>query len=253
MDHTLILIAAVLVFAGLVKGVIGMGLPTVAIGLLATRMPPAQALAIVITPAILTNIWQTFAGGHFIEILRRLWPLMLGTVIGIRAGSGLMTGPYAAYGTIILGLLLIVYAILGLSMVRFYVPPAHEKWIGGVVGLITGTVSASTGVQIIPSMPFMQAIGLEKNVFVQALGMFFTTATIALAFNLTSAGLLSAATALPGGVALVAAFAGMFAGQILRDRMDAETFRYWFLISMMLLGFYLAGDMLWQLHGSAVS
>jgi uncharacterized membrane protein YfcA len=102
-------------------------------------------------------------------------------------------------------------------------------------------------------MPFMQAIGLEKNVFVQALGMFFTTATIALAFNLTSAGLLSAATALPGGVALVAAFAGMFAGQILRDRMDAETFRYWFLISMMLLGFYLAGDMLWQLHGSAVS
>ena len=249
MDHTLILIAAVLILAGLVKGVIGMGLPTVAIGLLATRMPPAQALAIIIVPAIVTNIWQTFAGGHFMEILRRLWPLMLGTVIGIRAGAGMMTGSYATYGTIALGVLLIIYAILGLSLVRFYVPPAHEKWIGGVVGLITGTVSASTGVQIIPSMPFMQAIGMEKDVLVQALGMFFTTATIALAFNLTGAGLLTTATALPGGVAMVAAFGGMFIGQILRARMDAESFRRWFLISMLLLGVYLAGDMLWRLHG----
>jgi uncharacterized membrane protein YfcA len=48
---------------------------------------------------------------------------------------------------------------------------------------------------------------------------------------------------------MVAAFAGMYLGQIVRARMDAETFRRWFLIAMMLLGFYLAGEMLMRLHG----
>jgi hypothetical protein len=38
-----------------------------------------------------------------------------------------------------------------------------EKWIGGIVGLVTGVVSAATGVQVIPSMPYMQAIGKEKG------------------------------------------------------------------------------------------
>lgn len=244
MDTFLLLIGGVFLLAGFIKGVIGLGLPTVSMGLLATTMPPAQALAIVIVPAIITNIWQTFAGPYLRDIMRRLWPLMLGTAAGILAGSGLMTGPYARYGTVVLGVLLVIYAIIGLAKVRFYVSPPHEKWLGGVVGLITGVVSAATGVQVIPSMPFMQAIGMEKDELVQALGVFFTTATIALAVNLTDAGLLTVKTLLPGSVALVAAFAGMYLGQIARARMDAETFRRWFLIAMLLLGLYLAGNTL---------
>ena len=125
----------VFTLAGFIKGVIGLGLPTVSVGLLAVAMPPAHALAIVIVPAIVTNIWQTFAGPYLRDILRRLWPLMLGTVIGILCGAGLMTGPYARYGTIILGMLLVIYAIVGLRRVRFAVVPAHEKWVGGIVGL----------------------------------------------------------------------------------------------------------------------
>ena len=249
MDPFLFLIAGVFLLAGFVKGTIGLGLPTVAMGLLATRMPPAQALAIVIVPAIVTNIWQTFVGPYLRDIVRRLWPLMIGTVLGILSGAGLMTGPYAPYGTVVLGMLLIIYAIIGLTKVKFSVSRPQEKWLGGVVGLVTGVISAATGVQVIPSMPFMQAIGMEKDELVQALGVFFTTATVALAFNLTGAGLLTATVALPGGVAMVAAFAGMYLGQVLRARMDADTFRRWFLIAMMLLGIYLAGEMLAKIYG----
>ena len=81
-----------------------------------------------------------------------------------------------------------IYAVLGLSKFSFKVARRDEKWIGGIVGVLTGVVSAATGVQVIPSMPFMQAIGMEKDELVQALGVFFTVATVALAFNLTSAG-----------------------------------------------------------------
>jgi uncharacterized protein len=246
-EPLLILIAVAFLLAGFIKGVLGLGLPTVSMGLLAVSMPPAQALAIVVVPAIVTNIWQTFAGPYLRDILRRLWPLMIGTVIGIWLNAGMLTGPYARFGPIVLGLLLVIYAIIGLSKFSFSVTRPNEKWIGGIVGLITGAVSAATGVQVIPSMPYMQAIGMERDELVQALGVFFTVATVALAFNLTSAGLLSAATALPGGIAIVTGFTGMFIGQAVRSRMQPEAFRRWFLIAMILLGIYIAGGALFKI------
>ncbi|OMI10276.1 hypothetical protein BSN85_15790 [Bradyrhizobium brasilense] len=248
-DHLLIFIAFAFLLPGFVKGTLGLGLPTVAMGLLATTMAPGQAIAIVIVPAIVTNIWQTFVGPYLRDIIKRLWPLMLGTVAGIWINAGLLTGPYAAYGTVVLGVLLVIYAIVGLSRFNFKVAQRDEKWIGGIVGVITGLISAATGVQVIPSMPFMQAIGMEKDELVQALGVFFTTATVALAFNLTASGLLTAATALPGAVAMAASFTGMFIGQAVRTRMHPEVFRRWFLISMILLGIYLAGSALLKIHG----
>jgi len=245
-EPLLILVAAAFLLAGFVKGVIGLGLPTVSMGLLAVTMPPAHALAIVIVPAIVTNIWQTFVGPYLRDIVRRLWPLMAGTVIGIWLNAGMLTGPYARYGTIVPGVLLVIYAIVGLSTFSLKVARRNEKWIGGIVGVTTGMISAATGVQVIPSMPFMQAIGMEKDELVQALGVFFTVATLALAFNLTSAGLLSAATALPGAIAMAAAFAGMFVGQAVRSRMQPEVFRRWFLIAMIFLGLYLAASAIYN-------
>jgi uncharacterized membrane protein YfcA len=245
-DPLLFLIAAVFLLAGLVKGVLGLGLPTVAMGLLAVSMPPAHALAIVIVPAIVTNVWQTFVGPYLRDITRRLWPLMAGTAIGIWSSAGLMTGPYARYGTIVLGILLVIYAVTGLTRLSFRVAPADERWIGGIVGLVTGVVSAATGVQVIPSMPFMQAIGMEKDELVQALGVFFTVATLALAFNLTSAGLLNASTTIPGAVAMVGSFTGMMIGQAVRSRLEPEAFRRSFLVAMILLGIYLAGSALYN-------
>ena len=102
---------------------------------------------------------------------------MAGTVIGIWLNAGMLSGPYARYGGVVLGVLLVIYAIVGLSKFSFRVARSNEKWIGGIVGLVTGAVSAATGVQVVPSMPFMQAIGMEKDELVQALGVFFTVAT----------------------------------------------------------------------------
>jgi uncharacterized protein len=249
-DPLLLFIIAAFLLAGFVKGVIGLGLPTVSVGLLAIAMPPAHAIAIVIVPAIVTNIWQTFVGPYLRDIVRRLWPLMAGTAAGAWLNAGMLTGHYARYGTIFLGALLIIYAAMGLRRIMFTVAPRHEKWVGGIVGLLTGMISAATGVQVIPSMPFMQAIGMEKDELVQALGVFFTVATVALALTLTSAGLLDQSTALPGVVALACSFIGMAIGQAVRSRMEPEIFRRWFLIAMIFLGIYLAGSATYRLMGS---
>lgn len=246
-----ILIAVFVAFmlAGFVKGVIGLGLPTIAIGLLATVMTPAHALAIVIAPAIITNIWQTFGGPYFYDIVRRLWPLLIATCLGVWTAADLLTGRYAPYGALVIGVLLVIYASLGLSRVEFSVAKKDEYWLGSIMGAISGVITAGTGVQAIPAMPFMQAIGMEKDELVQALGIYFTTGTVALIFNLADAGLLNVAIALPGAIAMAAAFLGMFLGQVLRARMEPATFRRWFLISMILLGLYLVVDKLVTLYG----
>ena len=246
-DSLLILIAVAFLTAGFVKGALGLGLPTVSMGLLAVSMPPAQAIAIVIVPAIVTNIWQTFGGPYLRDIFRRLWPLLIGTAAGIWLNAGSLTGPYARYTTIALGLLLAINAVIGLCKFDFTVARQNEKWVGGMVGLITGMISAATGVQVIPSVPFLQAIGMEKEELIQALGVFFTVATLALGLNLTGAGLLTASTALPGAVAMAASFAGMFIGQAVRTRLQQDIFRRWFQIGMIVLGLYLASNALAKL------
>src|SRR6187455_1005110 len=230
-DSLLLLVTAAFLLAGFVKGALGLGLPTVSMGLLAVSMPPAQAIAIVIVPAIVTNIWQTFRGPYLRDIFRRLWPLLIGTAAGIWLNAGSLTGPYARYTTIALGLLLAINAIIGLSKFNFTVAARNEKWVGSIVGLITGMISAATGVQVVPSVPYLQAIGMEKEELIQALGVFFTVA-----------GLLTAATALPGAVAMAASFAGMFIGQAVRARMQPDVFRHWFQIGMIVLGLYLSGN-----------
>src|ERR1700688_2476546 len=131
-EPLLILIAAAFLLAGFIKGAIGMGLPTVSMGLLAVTMQPSRALAIVIVPAIITNIWQTFVGPYLRDIIRRLWPLMVGTAVGIWLNRGMLTGPYASYAAVVLGLLLVIYAIIGLNKFSFKVARRDEKWIGGI-------------------------------------------------------------------------------------------------------------------------
>ena len=162
-DTFLILIAVVFLCAGFIKGVLGLGLPTVSMGLLAVTMSPGQAIAIVIVPAIVTNIWQTFVGPYLRDIFRRPWPLLIGTALGIWLNGGLLAGPYARYAAIALGLLLVINAVIGLSKFEFHGRAGHEKWVGGIVGVITGMISAATGVQVIPSVPYLQAIGMEKR------------------------------------------------------------------------------------------
>ena len=130
----LLFIAAVFMLAGFVKGVVGLGLPTVSMGLLAVTMAPSQALAIVIVPAVVTNIWQTFVGHYLRDIIRRLWPLLIGTALGIWLNRGSLTGPYAHYLPIALGILLVIYAVMGLGKFAFTVARRNEKWIGGIVG-----------------------------------------------------------------------------------------------------------------------
>ena len=238
-NSKLIFIAAVFALAGFVKGVIGLGLPTISMGLLAVIMPPVEAAAILLLPSLLTNIWQAIAGPSLRPIAWRLWPLFTGVCVGTWAGMGFMTGALAHYGEAVLGIALVNYAITGLIQVPLTVGRNHERVVGPAIGIVTGLITAATGVFVIPAVPYLQAIGLEKEELVQALGLSFTVSTLALAVNIAAAGALDVSVAGVTFVALALTFAGMWLGQIIRLRMSPLRFRRWFFIGLLLLGAYL--------------
>jgi uncharacterized membrane protein YfcA len=233
-------IAGVFILAGLVKGVIGLGLPTISMGLLAIVMPPAEAAALLIVPSLVTNVWQMLAGRSLPPLWRRLWPTMLGVCAGTWAGAGLMTGTEAKLGAALLGIVLIVYGASGLTAFRLAIGAAPERWLGPPVGALTGLVTAATGVFVIPAVPYLQAIGLEKDELVQALGLSFTVSTLALAVNLTLAGTFNLSLAGPSLATLAMAAGGMWLGQGLRTRLSPSAFRLLFFVGLLGLGLYLA-------------
>jgi uncharacterized membrane protein YfcA len=234
-----VFVAVVFVLAGFSKGVIGLGLPTIAMGLLALVMPPAQAAAILMLPSFVTNIWQMLAGPFLRPLLCALSPMLLGVCAGTWAAAGLMTGAYARYGTVALGVALMLYALCGLASLRIRSRPSLEPWLGGAVGAVTGVITAATGVFVIPAVPYLSARGLEKEALVQALGLSFLVSTLALSVNLARAGALGVALAGPSLLALAAAGIGMGLGQALRRRLSAAAFRRWFFAGLLALGAWL--------------
>ena len=233
-------IFATFLLAGVVKGLIGLGLPTIAMGLLAIVLQPAPAAALLVVPSFVTNVWQLAFGPAFKPLLWRLWPMLFGICVGTWLGAGTLASENGKTAILALGVALMVYAILGLSSVRFTVPARGERWLSGAVGVATGLISAATGVFVIPSGPYLQALALEKDDLVQALGLTFTVATVALAVTLARDGVLNGPFALASGLALIPALLGMAMGQWLRARVRPEVFQLCFFAGLLLLGAHLA-------------
>ncbi|MBH3426997.1 sulfite exporter TauE/SafE family protein [Pseudomonas alkylphenolica] len=234
-----LLVVLTFVLAGAVKGVIGLGLPTVAMGLLGLAMSPAQAAALLIVPSTLTNLWQLAAGGHLRALLRRLWPMLVAIFLATLLGSawlGIDSGPWAAHA---LGGALLVYALYGLGGPELHLNPAREPWLGPLCGLLTGLVTAATGVFVIPAVPYLQSLRLSRDEMFQALGLSFTVSTLALALGLAGQDALGAQALGASLLVLVPALLGMLGGQWLRQRISAALFRRCFFIGLGALGAHL--------------
>lgn len=230
-------VIAIFIVAGGVKGVIGLGLPTISMALLAVLMPPSHAAALLVVPSLVSNLWQMRPLRRLGPLLRTTAGLQLGTCIGTLV-AGLVWGvPAGAWASIVLGLVLCAYAASGLSGWQL---PAGAARYGLPMGLATGVVTAATGVFVIPAVPYLQSLKLERDALVQAMGLSFTVSTLALSVNLGVAGLFQVPELMTSCALVLPTLAGMSLGTWLRRQLSPATFRRCFLLSLALLGLYLA-------------
>jgi uncharacterized membrane protein YfcA len=242
--NLILAIAVTFVIAGFVKGVLGQGLPTVAVGLLSLTMSPGEAAALIVIPALLTNIWQAWFGPSLMPLIRRLWPTLLaaflGTFLASALGLDLLTPEAASMARRALGGALIVYGLLGVSRIHLRVPPHAEPWLGPSLGVATGVVASATGVVMFPVIPYIQALGLERDDLVQAQGLSFMVSSFALMFVVLGNGTLNTANAATSLAAMAVSFVGMFLGQHVRQFLRPDVFRFLFFLGMLALGVHLA-------------
>lgn len=233
------LVASTFVVAGFVKGVTGMGLPTVAMGMLGTLMLPVQAAAMLLLPSFVTNVWQLFAGPSVRVLIKRLWLMMVGIIAGTVAAASFIAGGGGGWPVAGLGAALTLYAAAGLMAWRFSVPARHERWLSPAIGALTGLITGGTGVFVVPAVPYLQGLALKKEDLVQALGLSFTVSTIALAIGLAREHAFAIDDLGSSLFAVLPALIGMWIGQRVRGRISPASFRRWFFVCLLGLGLQL--------------
>jgi len=236
---TVIIIVTTFLLAGLVKGVIGLGLPTVSLGLLAASFDLTTAMSLFIVPSFATNVWQATVGGHLLTLVKRLWVYLLLASITVWIGSIALVTFDLSNLSIMLGGLLVAYSAISLSGFKLNINAQQEQWAAPVLGSINGILTGMTGTFVIPGVMYLQGIGLTRDQLVQAMGLLFTVSTVALGialqhreFSTTQLNLASLAAVLP-------AVGGMWFGQQLRKKLSEQHFRLIFFYALLLLGVYI--------------
>jgi uncharacterized protein len=221
----------VFLLAGTVKGLVGLGLPTIVIALTTLVLPLTESIAMIALPTIFSNAWQAAVGGNFWRILRRQWPLIVPLAIGLYLTMWLVGQKGPNWAFIVLAAVLIVYSGLGLLRIRLHIHADLEKPLAPMIGVVSGFVAGVVGVPIIPLMPYLQGLDVKPSELVQTLGVVLT-------FSLLHFGLLDGPRAVVSAAAVVPALAGMWLGQQIRQRLSVEQFRLAVFWALLLTGLY---------------
>ena len=232
-------IAGTFLLAGAVKGVIGLGLPTVSLGLLTATLDLTTAMALLIVPSFVTNLWQAVIGGNSRAILLRIWPFLVMATATVWLGATALTRLDLSLLSGLLGGLLVTYSTLNLSGVRLAISAQREVWAGPLFGTANGILTGMTGSFVVPGVMFLQAIGLSRDMLVQAMGILFTASTVALALALQGNSILTTQLSLVSAAAVIPAAVGMVIGLRIRRRLSEKRFRQIFFIAILVLGAYI--------------
>ena len=232
--------AVAFTLAGFVKGVVGFGFPVITLIILTLTIGLLDALAIIVIPTIVTNVWQGLSGPYLKDIARRMGLYILVSATFIWLTSAYLTVVDIRWPTAMLGGVLFVFALSRLLNVRLSVSPRWERPLSVPLGAINGMLTGMTGSFMVPSVLFMQAMGFQRDMLVQAMGVFFAISTMMLALSLGRNDLISMEHLQLSLFALVPSIFGLYIGRWIRLRINEERFQQIFLVSVLLLGGYIS-------------
>ena len=234
--NLLLIVALAFVAGGAVKGVVGMGLPAVAMAVLGLALGPQDGLPLLVVPAFLTNLWQALIGGYLLALLRRFWPMLVACLAGTWLGVAAFVATDVKLLNAALGAALAIYSSLGLA--KFYITVA-PRWAWPLqlpFGLASGLMAGMTGAVVVPVVFYLGALRLHRDEYIQALGLIFATAMLALGAALTSHDAFSGDQFVLSSLAMIPAAIGMLLGQAVRARVAPEQFRRVVFLGLLLVG-----------------
>ncbi|MEK9684824.1 MAG: sulfite exporter TauE/SafE family protein [Rhodospirillaceae bacterium] len=221
---------------GLIKGVVGMGLPLTSVALMSQFIDLRIAVPLLVIPILVTNALQAIRGHKLVSLLREYWTLIATACAFTFIGVYLLYNINSKHILLVLGTVITLYGLFNLFAIRVTVSEKHKPWLSPLTGLAAGLMAGMTGVIAIPTMMYFQALKLPKDIFVQALGITFFVAGTFLMIALWLEGGLNLRNIHVSALAMVPAVFGMYVGEKIRKKISEEKFRTWVFIFLCLIG-----------------
>ncbi|AQU82348.1 MULTISPECIES: sulfite exporter TauE/SafE family protein [unclassified Halomonas] len=223
-----------LLVAGVIKGAIGSGVPVIVIPVLTMLYDVKLAIAVLVAPNLFSNALQVW------QYRRHLLPLRFLATFSIAGGLGIVLG---TWGLVVLSPTLlslgvagaiVMYLAIKLAKRKMVLPFSLAERIVLPVGLLAGILQGAAGMSAPASVTFLNAMRLERQVFIGSISVFFAAITCVQIPALLSTGILTFERILYSLAALLAILVAMPLGSQLGKRLP----HHWFdnLIMLLLAG-----------------
>ena len=242
-DLTLMMFAAgVMLCAGAVKGMIGLGMPTIALTLLTFQVDARSAVTLILIPMLLSNVWQFWRGPDMLGCFKRHW--RYATILIVFVGGTVWFSQTAPdqFLRAVLGALVLVFCFISWRNILPPIPSRRERLFEGTSAVVAGIVGGLTAAWAPPLAMYLTGLRLERDEFVQALGFLITAGSISILIMFVAVGHSSTSELLTSTLLLGPTLLGFAAGEWVRHRTDPQKFRSIFLGVFSLLG----ANLLWS-------
>lgn len=238
------LIIAILAFAlgGTVKGAIGAGSPVLVIPVLAMLYDVKLAVAVMMVPNLVTNIWQLWRYRKSLLPKRLVWYFALAGGTGAGCGSWILATLPQSLLSLTLAATVLAYVIFRLVKTNWVLSYINADKLSIPVGAIAGILQGSTGISAPVSVTFFNALQLQRPVFIASIAVYFIAMTVVQIPALISLDILTMQRFLLGFAALVPMVLCMPLGELLAKRFNRHTFDRALLVLLVCLALKLAYD-----------
>lgn len=221
----LIIPVLALLIAGTVKGTIGLGLPTTALGVMTLSTSPRQAIAYILIPMIVSNAWQVYRSGEVLQACKRYAPFILALVITVWLTVNLTIGVSEQFLLAVLGSSIVIFAIISSTAWAPYIPDRLITQAQIILGMVAGVMGGLTSVWAPPMAMYLTARRVDKTEFVRASGLLIFFGSLPLGASYFAQGLMQVSELVISTSLLVPTFAGYALGEAFRNHVDQKTFR----------------------------
>jgi len=235
-DTLLLCVLMVFLFAGTIKGLVGIGLPTATISILSQFIDPRHAIALLIFPAIVTNAWQVYRSRYFTKGIKELWPFasMLAVTIWIFAlFAAHVSTDDLVFGV---GLVIVVFVLTSLMAKPIAFPKHIDRPLQLFAGATAGIMGGLTSIWSPPMVIYLLARRQQSSEFVGASGFLILSGTLPLLAGYWQAGLITPALAGQSALMIVPTLFGFAIGEKLRTLFKGDQFRHAVLAIFLLMG-----------------
>jgi uncharacterized membrane protein YfcA len=232
--HLIASICAIFVFAGIVKGFLGIGLPAAAMGLLTLIISPTEAISLLWLPILFTNIFQYGRARNKREIAMTYKWFATAIFCSIFLTSLFINDYPTALLTVAIGIAMVVFSLNLLFGLSLPVGPGRGWQVG--VGIVSGVLGGLSSIWSPPVAMYLMARNTPKDMFIGTTGFLFLAGCLPLGAGLVISGLITWPVIVKSLLGLLMTLTGFRIGEILRERISQDRFRQIVLVAFLIMG-----------------